>query len=350
MRAVLLQGGPETAWYSWLSGEDLPKPDRSPGPRSRACRRREAGGGLTVQASGTAPGPPVHLGRLTRRAGGTPNVRLYARQNAASDWYPYRCATADSGSVLRPRCARASWRRQSRDVPHDGLADQVREPRRERRAGQPDLARQRVDAPVLLRRPVDRDERPPHVLVAQRGHQPSGLGAESSQARTSARRGRPPAASAPSRRPASSRRPRGPTRCRCCAASWRRRRPTCRRAGPRAAARRAAGRSRGRAHHPARHLRQLAAAAEPHDLVASLTSSTGCRTSGRSARPERCAAGAGCCAGPASGCPLQQQRLVPSISSQHCPPSPLAKIIKPSSAGTSMPHGAASSARSRRCR
>lgn len=33
-RAVLLQGGPETAWYSWLSGEDLPKPapDRSPDP------------------------------------------------------------------------------------------------------------------------------------------------------------------------------------------------------------------------------------------------------------------------------------------------------------------------------
>ena len=25
-RAVLLQGGPQTAWYSWLSGEDLPRP------------------------------------------------------------------------------------------------------------------------------------------------------------------------------------------------------------------------------------------------------------------------------------------------------------------------------------
>lgn len=33
-RALLLQGGPETAWYSWLSGEDLPKPapDRSADP------------------------------------------------------------------------------------------------------------------------------------------------------------------------------------------------------------------------------------------------------------------------------------------------------------------------------
>jgi predicted PurR-regulated permease PerM len=37
-RAVLLQGGPETAWYSWLSGEDLPKPkpDREPEPEPAA--------------------------------------------------------------------------------------------------------------------------------------------------------------------------------------------------------------------------------------------------------------------------------------------------------------------------
>jgi predicted PurR-regulated permease PerM len=33
-RALLLQGGPETAWYSWLSGEDLPAPARVGPPPS----------------------------------------------------------------------------------------------------------------------------------------------------------------------------------------------------------------------------------------------------------------------------------------------------------------------------
>ena len=43
-RALLLQGGPETAWYSWLSGEDLPKAGtpRQPEPVSRSpASRRE---------------------------------------------------------------------------------------------------------------------------------------------------------------------------------------------------------------------------------------------------------------------------------------------------------------------
>ena len=38
-RAVLLQGGPQTAWYAWLSGDDLPKapaPEPEPEPATAA--------------------------------------------------------------------------------------------------------------------------------------------------------------------------------------------------------------------------------------------------------------------------------------------------------------------------
>ncbi|KQY22269.1 hypothetical protein ASD16_16765 [Cellulomonas sp. Root485] len=44
-RAVLLQGGPESAWYSWLSGEDLPKPpaeEPDPDPEPAAVEKPAA--------------------------------------------------------------------------------------------------------------------------------------------------------------------------------------------------------------------------------------------------------------------------------------------------------------------
>ena len=37
-RAVLLQGGPQSAWYSWLSGEDVPA---APAPAAPAPVARE---------------------------------------------------------------------------------------------------------------------------------------------------------------------------------------------------------------------------------------------------------------------------------------------------------------------
>ena len=61
-RAVLLQGGPQTAWYAWLSGEDVPKLN---------VRRASA-----VLASAGGDGAPLRLGGACGRGTWLPRGRL----------------------------------------------------------------------------------------------------------------------------------------------------------------------------------------------------------------------------------------------------------------------------------